>query len=85
MIALLRQVSDPGQGEGARWAGMRTHRIMSDVLADLGYSSKMNAEGDFLWMLRTEGRLAASAFLEAHSDDIGQRSTADLDILLAEC
>ncbi len=85
MIALLRQVSDPGQGEGARWAGMRTHRIMSDVLADLGYSSKMNAERDFLWMLRTEGRLAASAFLEAHSDDIGQRSTADLDILLAEC
>ena len=23
MIALLRQVADPGHGEGARWAGMR--------------------------------------------------------------
>jgi NTE family protein len=28
MIALLRQVADPGTGEGARWAQMRTHRIM---------------------------------------------------------
>jgi predicted acylesterase/phospholipase RssA len=25
MMALLRQVADPGHGEGARWAGMRTH------------------------------------------------------------
>jgi hypothetical protein len=24
MMALLRQVADPGHGEGARWAGMRT-------------------------------------------------------------
>ena len=29
MIALLRQVADAGSGEGARWAGMRTHRIMT--------------------------------------------------------
>jgi NTE family protein len=85
MIALLREVADPGQGEGARWAGMRTHRIMSEMLADLGYSSKMNAEREFLLMLRAEGRLAASAFIEAHSCDIGQRSTADFDMLLAEC
>ena len=85
MIALLREVADPGRGEGARWAGMRTHRIMSEMLADLGYSSKMNAEREFLWMLRAEGRLAASAFLEAHSNHVGHRSTADFDMLLAEC
>jgi NTE family protein len=85
MIALLREVADPGRGEGARWAGMRTHRIMSEMLADLGYSSKMNAEREFLWMLRAEGRQAASAFLEEHSNHLGQRSTADFDMLLAEC
>jgi NTE family protein len=85
MIALMRQVADPGTGEGARWAGMRTHRIMSDMLIDLGSSSKMNAEWDFLTMLRAEGRRAASEFLDAHGDDIGQRSTADIDVLLAEC
>jgi NTE family protein len=85
MIALLRQVADPGTGEGARWAQMRTHRIMTDMLAHFGASSKLNAEWDFVATLRTEGRRTASEFLDASGDDIGKRSTADLDILLAEC
>jgi NTE family protein len=85
MIALLRQVADPGTGEGARWAQMRTHRIKSDVLAQFGASSKLNAEWDFVAMLRTEGRRAASEFLDASGEDLGKRSTADLDVLLAEC
>ncbi len=85
MIALLRRAADPGSGEGARWAAMRTHRIMTDMMIDLGYSSKLNAEREFLHMLRAEGRRAASEFLDAHADDIGHRSTADLDALMAEC
>lgn len=85
MIALLRQVADPGKGEGARWAEMRTHRIMSDALGKFGASSKLNAEWQFIAMLRTEGRRAASEFLEAHGDDLGQRSTTDLNVLLSEC
>jgi NTE family protein len=85
MIALLRQVVDPGSGEGARWARMRTHRIMTEMMANLGYSSKMIAEKAFLEMLRDEGRRAASVFLDTHADDLGHRSTADLDALLAEC
>jgi NTE family protein len=85
MIALLRQVADPGTGEGARWAHMRTHRIMTDMLGQLGASSKLNAEWEFVAMLRTEGRRTASEFLDASRDDLGKRSTADLDVLLAEC
>ena len=85
MIALLRQVADPGTGEGARWAHMRTHRIMTDMLAQFGASSKLNAEWAFLEMLRTEGRRAASEFLDANGKDLGNRSTADLDVLLTEC
>jgi len=85
MIALLRQVADPGTGEGARWAQMKTHRIKSDVLATFGASSKLNAEWAFISKLRDEGRLAAAAFLDTHSTDLGVRSSADLDILLAEC
>jgi NTE family protein len=85
MIALLHQVADPGHGEGARWAGMRTHRIMSDALADFGASSKLNAEWEFVSLLKEEGRKCADAFLTAHGDDIGKQSTADLDVLLAEC
>jgi NTE family protein len=85
MIALLRQVADPGTGEGARWAQMRMHRIMTDTLAKFGASSKFNAEGEFVTMLREEGRRAASEFLKAHADDLGRRSTADIDALVAEC
>ncbi|MGY4438185.1 NTE family protein [Bradyrhizobium sp. LM2.3] len=85
MIALLRQAADPGSGEGARWAKMRTHRVKSDMLAKFGASSKLNAEWEFVSMLRAEGRLAAQTFLDEHGADIGQRSTADLDVLLAEC
>jgi NTE family protein len=85
MIALLRQVADPGHGEGARWAGMRMHRIMSDALADFGASSKLNAEWEFLSLLKEEGRKSADAFLAAHGKDIGKHSTADIDVLLADC
>jgi NTE family protein len=85
MIALLRQVADPGHGEGARWAGMRTHSIWTDKLADFGASSKLNAEWSFVGMLKEEGRRCAEAFLARHGEDLGQRSTADLDVLLAEC
>jgi NTE family protein len=85
MIALLRQAADPGHGEGARWAGMRTHRIMTDKLAEFGASSKLNAEWEFLSMLKAEGRKSASDFLINHGADLGSRSSADLDVLLAEC
>jgi NTE family protein len=85
MIALLRQAADPGSGEGARWAKMRTHRVKSDMLAKFGASSKLNAEWEFVSMLRAEGHQAAQAFLDEHGNDVGQRSTADLDVLLAEC
>jgi len=84
MIALLRQVSDLGNSEGARWAQMRIHRITSEIMTGLGYSSKLNAEWEFLIMLRDEGRRAADAFLEAHAPDIGVRSTFDLDHLIEQ-
>ena len=82
MMALLRQVSDPGNSEGARWAKMRIHRISSATMTELGYSSKLNAEWDFFLMLRNEGRRSAEAFLAAHGNDLGARSTLDLDGLL---
>ncbi len=85
MIALLRQVADPGRGEGARWAGMRTHRIWTDQLAAFGASSKLNAEWEFVAMLKEVGRRSADEFLTAHAQDLGRRSTTDIDILLEEC
>jgi NTE family protein len=80
--ALLRQVADPGTGEGAVWAKMRVHRIASDAMIDLGYSSKLLAEWEFFCMLRDEGRRAATAFLEQHGAALGVRSTLDIEAYL---
>jgi NTE family protein len=82
MIALMRMVADPGTTEGSRWAGMRVHLVRNTIMTELGYSSKLNAEWAFLTMLRDEGRHAADIFLAEHGDDLGRRSSADLDRLL---
>ncbi len=82
MAALLRRVADPGSGEGRVWSKMRIHRISSTMMTDLSASSKLLAEWAFLCMLRDEGRRAADEFLDAHGDDVGVRSTYDLDELI---
>jgi NTE family protein len=82
MIALLRRVADPGNSEGALWARMRVHLVASPLMTELGYSSKLNAEWDFLSMLRDEGRRAADGFLHAHGANLGRHSTVELDRLL---
>jgi NTE family protein len=84
MMALLREVANPGDSEGAQWAGMRIHRVASEMMAELGASSKLNAEWEFFSLLHDEGRRSAHVFLEAHASDLGHRSTLDLDILLEQ-
>ena len=54
----------------------------SDPLVKLGYSSKLNAEWEFFCMLRDLGRAAGEDFLVKHGEDLGRRSSANLDILL---
>jgi NTE family protein len=53
---------------------MRIHRIASEFMTELGYSSKLNAEWDFLCMLRDEGA-------GRHTADLGVRSTFDVAAL----
>lgn len=82
MMALLRKVADPGDGEGQRWARMRIHMVRNDIMAELGASSKLIAEWAFFEYLRDEGRKSAQVFLEEHGQDLGHRSTVNLDVLL---
>lgn len=82
MVALLRKNVNPLSKEGARWAKMRIHRITSPKMVELGYSSKLNAEWDFLSMLFEEGRVTADTFLKDHGKNLNHRSTFDLDSLL---
>jgi NTE family protein len=84
MMALLRQVASPGDSEGAQWAGMRVHRIASEMITELGASSKLNAEWEFFSLLHDEGHRSAEAFLQTHALELGQRSTLDIDALLQQ-
>jgi len=84
MMALLRQVANAETGEGAAWGRMRVHMVRNAIMGKLGASSKLNAEWEFISMLREEGRKAGEEFLTAHADDIGKRSTLDIDQLIAE-
>ena len=84
MMALLRRVVNPGDREGARWAAQRLHMIAYADMGRLGVSSKLNPEWEFLCYLRNIGRREADEFLAAHADDIGKRSTVDIDKLLNE-
>jgi len=82
MIALLRRVANPGDDEGGKWAKMRVHYVGNEVMAELNASSKLIAEWDFFCLLRDHGRHSAQAFLDRTRDDLGHRSTVDLDVLL---
>lgn len=81
-LAMLAREEAEHDPEAKRWASLRLHRITSDLMVQLGYSSKLNAEWAFLTMLRDEGRRAAEAFITEHRDDLGVRSTLDLDALV---
>ena len=84
MMALLRKVADPGDSEGAAWARMRLHMVRSnEVMVELGYSSKLNAEWPFLEWLRDAGRQAGEEFLRDHAAALGKHSSIDLDALCA--
>lgn len=86
MMALLqRHVNElSGDTEACNWARMRVHIVRNPVMNELGFSSKLNAEWDFLTWLRDEGRKAAEVFLAEHAHDIGKASTVNFDQLMAE-
>lgn len=86
MMALLqRHASDlKGDTEACDWARMRVHVVRNPVMNTLGFSSKLNAEWEFISWLRDEGRKAAEVFLSEHGADIGKASTVDFEKLLSE-
>lgn len=82
MMALLRRMASLDDPEGRRWASVRMHLIASQMMVELGYSSKLNAEWAFLEMLFEEGRRAAGAFLEEKGGNLGVRPSIDVNVLL---
>ncbi|MCC9625924.1 patatin-like phospholipase family protein [Thalassospira sp. MA62] len=79
MMSVIRKDMPTHICEASKWGTMRMHLVASDVMLELDHTSKMNAEWDFMTMLRDKGREAAGAFLDAHRGDIGNRPSLDLE------
>lgn len=59
---------------------VRLHLINpEETIAKLNISSKLNTDWDFLTGLRDIGRRYAQDFLDRHFDDLGKKSTCDIE------
>ncbi len=84
-IHLLHQLIDAEGLETERYRDVRVHVIhAADEVQHLEASSKLNAEWPYLTHLFEKGRAWASSWLDAHFDDLGERSTIDLDDLFSD-
>jgi len=72
-----------GRGPG-EYKRVNLHRIaLSDALKGLSAGSKVVTDYDFLLELHAAGKKAARRFLKVHFNDIGERSTLDLEAEIA--
>lgn len=68
-----------GIDHGGRLKPLFLHVIEDEALMSrFGVSSKLNADWAFLTLLRDAGRAACETWLQAHRDDLGQRSSVDI-------
>ncbi len=82
-ILLLKQLATTAGHADQRLAELMVHRIHAEAeMKELSVSSKMNAEWAFLQHLHDIGWRAADAWVAAHWDDLGSRSTYPLDHVL---
>jgi len=81
-IAFVQRLIEEGQltdQAKAQYRQILIHAIDADhLLQDLSLASKFNTEWSFLSGLKERGRQAADAWLAAHFDDLGLRSSFDL-------
>ncbi len=84
-VMLLRDLIATEGLEEERYREMRLHRIHGDEdLLPLQASSKLNAEWAYLCHLRDLGRSRAEHWLHKHWQDLGKRSSFDLDWMFAD-
>jgi len=79
MIRFVTELIDRGELSPSRFLRLYVHTIDAETeLAAYTASSKLNAEPGFLHHLFDLGVAKAEAFLAAHIDDIGVRSSTDI-------
>lgn len=78
-IAFVTKMIDDGVIEGGRMKRMLIHAIEAqDFMRELGVSSKLNADWEFLTHLRDVGRARAEAWLEQNFEAISTRNSVDV-------
>jgi NTE family protein len=78
-ISFVSKMIDQGIIREGSLKRMKIHGILDDaVMTSLGVASKLNADWDFLTLLRDAGRLRAGAWLDVNYDRIGVESTVDI-------
>lgn len=82
-VEFVSRLIDQGQLDAERYMRINMHLIEGgEPLIAMSASSKLNTEWAFLSHLRDIGRDAAGAWLDAHHDQVGTRSTFDLRAIL---
>jgi NTE family protein len=78
-IAFVRKLLAEERVPRGRYKDLKIHTIHAESeMRRLGYSSKLNAGGDFLRWLFELGRGRAGAFLDMHHEKIGVESSTDI-------
>jgi NTE family protein len=79
-VAFVTKLVDTGKLKKSDAKRMLIHSIGTDgLLHGLTSASKLNLEGKFLSQLHAFGRERAEAWIERHFDDLGARSTVDIE------
>ena len=79
VIKFVQELIDSGDLDPAKHMRTLIHTIDAEQeLAALDVSSKFNADLEFLKHLFALGRAKADAFIDAHYDDVGMRSSTDI-------
>lgn len=79
-IGFVTKLIDDGRLDPEGYKRLNIHTIDAEAdMAKLSVSSKLNADADFLAKLFNLGRERASCWLEVHIDDVGIRSSTDIE------
>lgn len=83
-IHMLQKLVDAGLLDPRAYRKLHIHVVHAeDRMAHLDASSKLNAEWEFLLHLHDIGRETATQWLDNHFDDLGKRSSFDLEAAYA--
>src|SRR6516162_4760260 len=79
-IELMNQLLNKGLLEGSKYAPKRFHLIRNDrFMENMGTASKRNPPRDFVYELRDVGRKCAHEWVFRHLDDVGKKSSFDVE------